>query len=115
MRIRNAFAVAVGAGLLIAAVPAVANAATGDFSYRYLSADDQWHEAHLADPASRDCITLPQAADENATAPADTPRNRTNATATVFAGVDCTGEWFTLKPLTGRAGERLKVRSVIFS
>lgn len=66
------------------------------------------------DPPSRECVTLPEVEDPS-TEPAHSPRNRTDATATVFTGPHCTGDWFSLRPHVGHASERLKLRSVVFS
>ncbi|GFN02275.1 hypothetical protein GCM10010298_51090 [Streptomyces microflavus] len=47
--------------------------------------------------------------------PGHSPENRTDAWATVFTGANCEGESFTLRPHTGGASERLKVRSVVYN
>ncbi|MFD8543383.1 hypothetical protein [Streptomyces sp. NPDC059649] len=97
------------------ALPAsAAGAATGPFSYVYDDAAGEPRVGLLADPPSLECITLPEVADP-AVPPAHTPRNYTASTATVFAGADCTGDYFSLRPNGGHASERLKVRSVVFS
>ncbi|MET7615452.1 hypothetical protein [Streptomyces sp. NPDC005408] len=47
--------------------------------------------------------------------PAQAPKNRTDATATVFLDAYCDGGvYYTLRP-GGGAGDRLKLRSVVFS
>ena len=115
MRIRSALAVAVGTGVLLTALPAVASAAAGDFTYKHVDEYGHQRTFQLTDPPSRECITLPHVGDEWATPPADSPHNRTDATATVFTGRHCDGDWYTLRPFVGRAGERLKLRSVVFS
>ena len=97
------------------ALPAVASAATGEFSYKHVDHHGYRQTVRLTDPASRECITLPHVGDEWATPPADSPHNDTDATATVFTGRHCDGERYTLRPFGGRAGERLKLRSVYFS
>ena len=113
MRIRSALAVAVGTGVLVVALPAVASAATGDFTYKHVDEYGHQRTFQLTDPPSRECITLRHA--EWSEPPADSPHNRTDATATVFTGRHCDGEWYSLRPFGGRAGERLKLRSVVFS
>ncbi|UZJ30321.1 hypothetical protein [Streptomyces endophytica] len=108
-------ATAVGALALATLLPASsAGAATGPFSYVYDDGTGAPRLGLLADPPSRECLTLPEVADP-AVAPAHTPRNYTASTATVFAGADCTGDYFNLRPNGGHASERLKVRSVVFS
>lgn len=86
----------------------------GDFTYQHYTETGISQTSALVDPQSRECITLPEVQDET-TAPAHSPRNNTDATATVFAGADCEGPYFTLRPHGGHASERLLVRSVVFS
>lgn len=114
MRLRSVLAVALGTGMLVLAAPAVASAATGDFHYQFVDADGVRQESTLIDPPSRECITLPEVADRHDSAPADSPRNRTDRTATVFTGRHCDGDYFSLRPHTGYGTERLKLRSVVF-
>ncbi|MFI1615532.1 hypothetical protein ACH4VT_00815 [Streptomyces lydicus] len=107
-------ATAVGALALALALPAVpAGAATGPFTYVYEDSSGP-HVGVLSDPAGRECITLPEVAAEFVP-PAHSPRNYTDATATVFTGPDCTGDFFSLRPHGGHASDRLKLRSVVFS
>ncbi|MFI9036008.1 hypothetical protein [Streptomyces sp. NPDC053726] len=115
MRLRSTVAAAFGALALIVAVPSSASAATGEFSYTYSGLDGSPQVAFLFDPPSGECITLPEVADPGSSNPAHTPWNHTDATATVFSGVDCEGEYFSLRPFGGHASSRLKLRSVIFS
>ncbi|MEV6579104.1 hypothetical protein AB0M92_13235 [Streptomyces sp. NPDC051582] len=115
MRLRNAAVAAFGAFTLLLAVPTSASAAVGEFEYAYVGLDGATHHARLLDPAGGECHTLPEVADPGASEPAHSPRNRTTATATVFTEPDCEGDYFTLRPLTGRGSERLKLRSVAFS
>jgi hypothetical protein len=114
MRLRNTLAAAVGAAVLVMTVPTSASAAGGEFRYTYHDQAGLAREARLVDPPSRECITLPEVADE-AVPPADSPRNDTDATATVFTNDDCSGDYFSLRPFGGRASDRLKLRSVVFS
>lgn len=114
MRLRTSVAATVGALALVIALPASAGAAEGDFTYQHLDGTGAAQTSVLLDPQSRECITLPEVENER-TAPAHSPRNNTDATATVFTGVDCEGEHFSLRPNGGKASERLKVRSVVFS
>lgn len=114
MRLRQTLAAAAGATVLLLSVPGSAYAADGDFSYTYSDSSGAEEQATLHDPASRRCITLPQAAQEYSQPPAHSPRNRTDTFAIVFTNADCSGDEYTLRPHTGVAGERLKFRSVIF-
>ncbi|HET6857006.1 MAG TPA: hypothetical protein VFH94_07920 [Streptomyces sp.] len=113
MRLRHTLAAAAGAAALLMAVPGSAYAAEGAFSYTYLGDDGSSQRGVLPDPESGVCITIPEAAVEYTSAPVESPRNRTDAYATAFTGVDCSGDDFTMRP-GGGASERLKLRSVIF-
>ncbi|MFF7244934.1 hypothetical protein ACFZBU_13670 [Embleya sp. NPDC008237] len=115
MRLRNTMVAALGALVLVVTLPTSAGAATGEFSYKYTGLNGQAQEARLSDPPGRECITLPEVADPDASNPAHSPRNDTDATATVFTDVDCDGDYYTLRPNGGSASERLKLRSVVFS
>lgn len=115
MRLRTAAVAAAGALALLVTVPGSASAATGEFSYAFIGLDGQEQRAALVDPPSRKCITLPEVADPGASEPAFSPRNKTDASATVFTGPDCEGDFFTLRPRTGYGSARLKLRSVVFS
>ncbi|MCF3183101.1 hypothetical protein IPZ70_24620 [Streptomyces polychromogenes] len=115
MRIRRAAVAALGALSLVLTIPTSASAAVGEFEYSYIGLDGTTKHAFLLDPAGAECHTLPEVADPNASQPAFSPRNRTTATATVFTEPDCEGDYFSLRPLTGRGSERLKLRSVVFS
>ncbi|MBB5076364.1 hypothetical protein [Nonomuraea endophytica] len=115
MRLRQA-AVALAVVLTaMSTAPAPAFAAEGEFSYTFVGLDGTPQRATLSDPESWECITLPEVADPDASQPAHSPRNRTTSTATVFTGPECDGDYFTLRPVVGRGGERLKLRSVVFS
>ncbi|MEW2289223.1 hypothetical protein [Streptomyces sp. NPDC047841] len=105
---------AAGAFLLLIAVPSPASAATGQFRYSYTTAEGYEAVGFLNDPASGECITLP-APGSAPGAPSRAPKNRTDATATVFLDVDCEGDvYYSLPPGAGASG-RLLVRSVVFS
>ena len=114
MRLRTTLAATLGAAVLVLTLPTSASAAGGEFRYQFYDRAGHVQTGRLVDPPSRECLTLPEVADENVP-PADSPRNDTDATATVFTGDDCTGDWFSLRPLGGRASDRLKLRSVVFS
>ncbi|WP_405532148.1 hypothetical protein OG592_31295 [Streptomyces avidinii] len=115
MRLRNAAVAAFGAFTLLLTVPTSASAATGEFRYTYIGLDGSPQVGVIENPVGRECFTLPEVQDPGASAPAHSPRNRTDATATVFTGPDCEGDYFTLRPFTGRGSERLELRSVVFS
>ncbi|WP_405427934.1 hypothetical protein [Streptomyces erythrochromogenes] len=115
MRLRHAAVAAFGAFTLLLSIPSSASAAVGEFQYRYTGSDGRTHLGILLDPESGECHILPEVDNPETTQPAHSPRNLTTSTATVFTDTDCSGDWFTLRPLTGRGSERLKLRSVVFS
>ncbi|KJS57329.1 hypothetical protein VM98_01330 [Streptomyces rubellomurinus subsp. indigoferus] len=108
MRLRNAVLAATSAVALVLAVPVQANAATGDFLYKV----GPGVPAGIADPESRHCINLFGATEDD---PAFAPENFTNSTATVFLDFDCGGDVFYVMNPGKRLGDRLKLRSVVFS
>ncbi|MEV4947482.1 hypothetical protein [Streptomyces sp. NPDC053755] len=114
MRLRHTLASACGALALTAVLATPAHAATGDFGYRYLGLNGDARTITLHDPESDVCITLPEAADHDASAPAFAPHNDTDAFALVFTEPDCTGDAWTLRPHGNPATDRLKLRSVVF-
>ncbi|MFE0458571.1 hypothetical protein ACFW1A_04820 [Kitasatospora sp. NPDC058965] len=108
MRLRTSVAAFGGALLLTLSVPTSSYAATGDFLYKTGSGA----EAVLADPQSGICLNLDGATEET---PASAPSNFTNATATVFLESDCNGDTYYAMNPGKKLGDRLKLRSVIFS
>jgi hypothetical protein len=110
VRIRTTLAAAACAVGIALSSPMSAHAADGQFYYTY--GDSQ--VGVLDSPASGECITLPEVADESAP-PAFAPQNATESTATVFTGTDCTGDYFSLRPQGNPASPRLVLRSVVFS
>lgn len=115
MRLRHILAPACGAVALAAALISPAYAATGDFHYRYVGLDGRPGTATLHDPASNQCITLPEVADPNSSEPAFAPHNDTDEYAVVFTNPDCTGDSWTLRPHGNPATDRLKLRSVLLA
>ncbi|MFI0237609.1 hypothetical protein [Streptomyces sp. NPDC016845] len=113
MRFRSAFTALLGATLLLAANPASASAATGQFRYDYVTDEGYDVTGFLTNPPNEQCLTLPGVGPDNPQ-PGHSPKNRTDAWATVFTEPGCQGEFFRLRPHTGGASERLKVRSVVF-
>jgi len=114
MHLRHTAADAVASLALLFATPCPAAAAKGEFRYTYY--DDFGNRAmgQLDSPADRICHTLPEVADPDTTEPAFAPQNLTSSTATMFTGPDSDGDYYSLRP-GGRASDRLKLRSVVFS
>lgn len=112
--LRRSIAAAAASIALVVTLPHAASAAVGEFRYTY---DDDFGSRAagvLVDPDSRTCVTLPETADPDTTEPAFAPQNFTDSTATVFTGPDCDGDSYSLRP-GGKASDRLKLRSVVFS
>ncbi|WP_437107619.1 hypothetical protein [Streptomyces flaveolus] len=105
---------ACSAFVLLLAAPGPASAATGQFRYTYTTADGYEAVGFLNNPPSGHCINLQGPASEPGSA-SRAPKNRTDATATVFLDADCEGDiYYTLPPGSG-ASDRLLLRSVVFS
>jgi hypothetical protein len=111
--VRPRIAVVVAFALCVS-LPGSARAATGQFTYVYNDQKGAPQTGHLNDPPSKECINLPEVADHTAQ-PASTPKNFTDATATVFSGIDCDGDHFILRPHGGSGTVKVKLRSVVFS
>ncbi|MEU9987817.1 hypothetical protein AB0E10_13640 [Streptomyces sp. NPDC048045] len=108
MRLRHSVAAALGALALVVTLPTSASAATGDFLYKV----GPGVPAGIADPESGRCINLFGATEQD---PAFAPENFTTSTATVFLDFDCNGDTFYVMNPGKRLGDRLKLRSVVFS
>ncbi|MEW2623272.1 hypothetical protein [Streptomyces sp. NPDC048106] len=112
--ITAALGAACGAFALLLAAPGAASAATGQFRYSYTTAEGYEAVGFLNNPASGRCINLQGPASEPGSV-SRAPKNRTDATATVFLDADCEGDiYYSLPPGAG-AGDRLLMRSVVFS
>ncbi|MCX5581942.1 hypothetical protein [Streptomyces erythrochromogenes] len=114
MRLRSTLAAALGGLMLSMALPsAPASAATGDFLYTYVGLNGVSLRGELTDPQSGECINITETV--GSALPAFAPRNFTTSTATVFLEDNCNGDVFhTMNP--GQIlGNRLRLRSVVFS
>ncbi|MEY9847862.1 hypothetical protein ABH940_004962 [Streptacidiphilus sp. BW17] len=108
MRLRNAVTSAAAALLLTLALPAAAHAADGEFRYQF----GPGLTSSLDEPPSGECIDIPEAALDS---PAYAPQNFTDVTATVFLDFGCSGDTYHVMPPGAVRGQRLIVRSVVFS
>ncbi|GAB2698679.1 hypothetical protein [Kitasatospora kifunensis] len=108
MRFRQTAAAALGALVLLIAVPNSAYAATGEFEYKF----GRGIPAALHDPEGGKCINLFGATEDD---PAFAPKNFTDVTATVFLESGCGGDTYRVMPPGTKLGDRLKLRSVVFS
>ncbi|MFF2503832.1 hypothetical protein ACFVTY_10720 [Streptomyces sp. NPDC058067] len=115
MRRSTTVAASFAAFALALALPASAQAATGDFSYQFVGLNGRAQSVTLHDPASPACLTLPEVADPGASEPAFAPHNDTDEWVMVFTEPDCTGDSWTLRPHGRPATDRLKLRSVFLT
>jgi hypothetical protein len=109
-----ALGAACSAVVLLLAAPGSASAASGQFRYTYTTAEGYEAVGFLNDPPSGQCINLQGPASEPGSV-SRAPRNRTDATATVFLDADCEGDTYYVLPPGAGAGDRLLMRSVVFS
>jgi hypothetical protein len=114
MRFRTAAITAVSVVTLMLTVSGVASASEGEFTYRYYDDDGEIQVGELVDPPSRECVDIPEVI-ESSDAHAFRPHNRTDSAATVFKGGNCAGNAHYPLRSGGRAGDRLLIRSVVFS
>ncbi|MDA5280499.1 hypothetical protein ACWGHM_11605 [Streptomyces sp. NPDC054904] len=113
MKLRNTVAATLGALTLVLSLPGSALAATGEFSYKYVT--DLGHEERITlnDPHSGKCINLFAVGDDEVP-PGYGPHNRTNTPVTVYSGALCTGREWRLRANGSPATDQLEVRSVRF-
>ncbi|MET8544033.1 hypothetical protein ABZW03_25795 [Kitasatospora sp. NPDC004799] len=108
MRLRNAVLAAASAIALVVAVPVSANAAQGEFRYKVAPG----YTSGLFNPPSGECLDIPEATQEQ---PAYAPENLTRSTATVYLDFGCEGDTYYVMNPGRKLGDRLKLRSVVFS
>ncbi|MFI5533856.1 hypothetical protein ACIA8O_35505 [Kitasatospora sp. NPDC051853] len=108
MLFRRTTVAAFSALALLVAVPNSAQAANGDFLFKV----GPGVASGIADPASGTCIDLPGATEDK---PAFAPHNLTTSTATVFLDFGCDGDVYYVMDPGKKLGNRLKLRSVVFS
>lgn len=113
MKLRSAVTAGMAGLVLALAVPGSAVAATGDFRYAFTDDKGQDLTVALHHPASDECVNLPYVGSEWVTA-GHSPHNNTDQWATVYAGADCQGPEWRLRPHGNQATAQLKVRSVYF-
>ncbi|MEU9081055.1 hypothetical protein [Streptomyces sp. NPDC048357] len=113
MKLRNAAAAALAAFALALSLPGSALAATGEFSYKYVT--DLGHEETqvLTDPHSGKCINL-RFVGSDELQPGYGPHNRTDTPVIVYKGANCTGPEYRLRANGNPARDDLEVRSVKF-
>ncbi|CAM5641405.1 hypothetical protein SAVIM338S_06282 [Streptomyces avidinii] len=115
MRLRNALAAALGAAVLIVALPSSASAATGSLDFKYGDVADPTN-AQIQFPNLNECYTVPTV--NGVVVDAYAPENRSNADAVMFLDTQCydageEGEEVLLHPGDTR-GNEYHFRSVKF-
>ncbi|MEU1501277.1 hypothetical protein [Streptomyces sp. NPDC005732] len=113
MKLRHTVAAALGSFALALALPGSALAATGDFTFKYVTALGHEELVTLHDPHSGKCINL-YAVGDDAVPAGYGPHNRTDTPVTVYRGASCTGDQWRLRAHGNPATDQLEVRSVRF-
>ncbi|MGW2540997.1 hypothetical protein ACWC5I_09000 [Kitasatospora sp. NPDC001574] len=108
MRLRQAAVTTVGVLTLLLSAPTPASAATGVFEYQH----GRGLPGALVDPPSAECINIPGATEED---PAFAPWNLTTSSAVAFLEAHCKGDVYRLMEPGTKLGNRLHLRSVVFS
>ncbi|WP_405714152.1 hypothetical protein OG264_33165 [Streptomyces xanthophaeus] len=86
MRLRNALAAALGAAVLVVAMPGSASAATGSLDFKYGDVADPT-EWQIQFPNLNECYAVPKV--DGAYVDAYAPENRSNADAAMFLDAAC--------------------------
>ncbi|MEU8463946.1 hypothetical protein [Streptomyces sp. NPDC029003] len=108
MRLHQTLGAATGALLMVLTLPTTAQAAQGEFLYR----TSTHREAGIHNPESGTCINLPGTGENT---PGHSPKNHTNATATLFLEADCSGDTYFVVEPGHSLNRRAKFRSIVFS
>ncbi|MGW4561240.1 hypothetical protein ACWEN3_02165 [Streptomyces sp. NPDC004561] len=113
MKIRSTLGSGLGALALALAMAGSAQAAQGNFHYKYVDDHGQERYATLHDPHSGKCINLYSVGDDTEL-PGYAPHNETDTAVTVYLGANCEGPDWRLKAHGAPAKDTLEVRSVRF-
>ncbi|MFE3767292.1 hypothetical protein ACFXPI_36665 [Streptomyces sp. NPDC059104] len=113
MKLRSTVGACLGALTLVLSFAGSAQAAQGNFHYKYVDGHGQEQFATLHDPHSGKCINLyPVGHDDEQ--PGYGPHNDTDTAVTVYLGANCQGAEWRLKAHGNPAKDTLEVRSVRF-
>ncbi|WP_329453923.1 hypothetical protein [Streptomyces sp. NBC_01497] len=113
MKLRTTLVSGLGSLALVLSLAGSAQAAQGDFHYKYVDGFGQEQQVALHDPLSGHCINLHAVSDDEAL-PGYGPHNDTDTAVTVYLGGNCQGSEWRLKAHGKPAKDTLEVRSVRF-
>ncbi|WP_326799732.1 hypothetical protein OG946_33745 [Streptomyces sp. NBC_01808] len=113
MKLRTALGTCLAALALVLPMAGPAQAAQGEFHYKYVDGFGQERQVDLHDPVSGKCINLYGVGDDDVP-PGYGPHNDTDTAATVYRGANCTGAEWRLKAHGRPARDALELRSVRF-
>lgn len=113
MKLRSTVGACLGALTLVLSMSGSAQAAEGNFHYKYVDGHGQEQYATLHDPHSGKCINLYPVGDDDEL-PGYGPHNQTDTAVTVYVNANCQGPQWRLKANGAPAKDTLEVRSVRF-
>ncbi|GAA3090697.1 hypothetical protein GCM10017562_72070 [Streptomyces roseofulvus] len=113
MKLRSTLGASLGALALVLSTAGSAQAAQGEFHYKYVDGFGQENTVTLHDPHSGKCINL-DAVGEDDELPGYGPHNDTDTAVTVYVGANCEGPEWRLKAHGKPAKDTLELRSVRF-
>jgi hypothetical protein len=113
MKLRSAFGACVAALALVLPTAGPAQAAQGEFHYKYVGSSGLERLVTLHDPASGECKNLYGVGDDAVPAGYG-PHNDTDTAVTVYLGANCTGAAWRLMAHGRPARDDLELRSVRF-
>ncbi|MEU3606894.1 hypothetical protein AB0E83_15805 [Streptomyces sp. NPDC035033] len=113
MKLRSTVGASLGALALVLSTAGSAQAAQGEFHYKYVDGYGKEHRVTLHDPHGGKCINLHAVGDDE-DLPGYGPHNATDAAVTVYLGAGCQGPEWRLRAHGKPAKDTLEVRSVRF-
>lgn len=113
MKPRTSLGACLGTLALVLSMAGSAQAAEGNFHYKYIDGYGQERVVTLHNPLSGHCINLYAVGDDDEL-PGYGPHNETDTPVTVYLGASCKGPSWRLKAHGNPAKDTLEVRSVRF-
>ncbi|MFE2245502.1 hypothetical protein [Streptomyces lavendulae] len=113
MNLRTTLGAGLSALALVLSMAGSAQAAQGNFTYKYVDGYGVERVVTLHDPHSGKCINLHAVGDDEEQ-PGYGPHNDTDTAVTVYLGANCQGPEWRLKAHGKPAKDTLEVRSVRF-
>ncbi|MFJ3883594.1 hypothetical protein ACIPW5_39865 [Streptomyces sp. NPDC090077] len=113
MKLRSTLGACLGALTLVLSMSGSAQAAQGNFHFKYVDGYGHEQYATLHDPHSGKCINLYPVGDDDEL-PGYAPHNQTDTAVTVYLNPSCEGPQWRLRANGSPAKDTLEVRSVRF-